>query len=253
MICVYMYMCNKHTHTREPTASPVLSPTTPHSSATDGAAGAKVAIKKCPNAFEDLVDAKRIVREIRLLMHFRHENIVRVRFFGGGGGVVGLWGFFGRLVGWEVDWVVDWVVAVWGQWTDGRMDGAAITTYQQHPSPQPKIDQVLDIQSPPVADFDDVYIVSELMDTDLHRVIYSRQKLTDDHVQFFLYQVGAGWVDVCVCVCVRFFGGRPAGHFIAPSLSPDPSPPPHHTHVHPPTRCCARLSTCTRPRSSTGI
>lgn len=48
---------------------------------------------------------------------------------------------------------------------------------------------MLDIQSPPVADFDDVYIVSELMDTDLHRVIYSRQKLTDDHVQFFLYQV----------------------------------------------------------------
>ena len=49
--------------------------------------------------------------------------------------------------------------------------------------------QVLDIQAPPLPDFDDVYIVSELMDTDLHRVIYSRQKLTEDHVQFFLYQV----------------------------------------------------------------
>ena len=94
-------------------------------SATDAQIGQKVAIKKCPNAFEDLVDAKRIVREIRLLMHFRHENIVRV----------------------------------------------------------------LDLQAPPVADFDDVYIISELMDTDLHRVIYSRQKLTDDHVQFFLYQM----------------------------------------------------------------
>lgn len=94
-------------------------------SATDNQLGQKVAIKKCPNAFEDLVDAKRIVREIRLLMHFQHENIVRV----------------------------------------------------------------LDLQAPPVADFDDVYIISELMDTDLHRVIYSRQKLTDDHVQFFLYQM----------------------------------------------------------------
>ncbi|KAM3576937.1 hypothetical protein VYU27_001302 [Nannochloropsis oceanica] len=94
-------------------------------SATDAQLGQKVAIKKCPNAFEDLVDAKRIVREIRLLMHFRHENIVRV----------------------------------------------------------------LDLQAPPVADFDDVYIISELMDTDLHRVIYSRQKLTEDHVQFFLYQM----------------------------------------------------------------
>lgn len=47
----------------------------------------------------------------------------------------------------------------------------------------------MDIQAPPSADFDDVYIVSELMDTDLHRVIYSRQKLTEDHVQFFLYQL----------------------------------------------------------------
>lgn len=51
-------------------------------SAMDHVAGHKVAIKKCPNAFEDLVDAKRIVREIRLLMHFRHENIVKVRHIG---------------------------------------------------------------------------------------------------------------------------------------------------------------------------
>lgn len=65
---------------------------------------------------------------------------------------------------------------------------------------------MLDIQSPPVADFDDVYIVSELMDTDLHRVIYSRQKLTDDHVQFFLYQVGVrvGWM--CGWLCVHIDG-----------------------------------------------
>ena len=48
-------------------------------SATDSVGSQKVAIKKCPNAFEDLVDAKRIVREIRLLMHFSHENIVKVR------------------------------------------------------------------------------------------------------------------------------------------------------------------------------
>ena len=47
-------------------------------SAVDHVTGQKVAIKKCPSAFEDLVDAKRIVREIRLLMHFNHENIVKV-------------------------------------------------------------------------------------------------------------------------------------------------------------------------------
>ena len=38
-------------------------------------------------------------------------------------------------------------------------------------------------------DFDDVYLVYELMDTDLHQIIRSPQPLTDDHVQYFLYQV----------------------------------------------------------------
>jgi len=37
-----------------------------------------------------------------------------------------------------------------------------------------------------------VYIVSELMDTDLHYVIESGQEITDDHVQFFTAQLLAG-------------------------------------------------------------
>jgi mitogen-activated protein kinase 1/3 len=37
-----------------------------------------VAIKKIPGAFEDLIDAKRIVREIRLLRHFSHENVIKI-------------------------------------------------------------------------------------------------------------------------------------------------------------------------------
>lgn len=40
--------------------------------------GGQVAIKKIPGAFDDLVDAKRIVREIRLLRHFNHENVMKV-------------------------------------------------------------------------------------------------------------------------------------------------------------------------------
>lgn len=35
-----------------------------------------MAIKKIPKAFEDLVDAKRIFREIKLLNFFNHENII---------------------------------------------------------------------------------------------------------------------------------------------------------------------------------
>lgn len=40
-------------------------------SAIDHSIKAKVAIKKVPKAFEDLIDAKRIVREIKLLSKFR--------------------------------------------------------------------------------------------------------------------------------------------------------------------------------------
>jgi len=98
-------------------------------SALDHEFNAKVAIKKIPNTFEDLVDAKRIVREIRLLRHFNHDNVIKV----------------------------------------------------------------LDLFTPqPHNNFSDVYMVSDLMETDLHRVIYSRQQLTSEHIQFFLYQMLCG-------------------------------------------------------------
>jgi mitogen-activated protein kinase 1/3 len=41
-------------------------------------------------------------------------------------------------------------------------------------------------------DFIDVYLVTDLMETDLHRIIYSKQKLSIDHVQYFIYQVLRG-------------------------------------------------------------
>ncbi len=50
-------------------------------SATDGATGKRVAIKKVTRVFGDLTDAKRIMREVKLLRHFAaagapHENII---------------------------------------------------------------------------------------------------------------------------------------------------------------------------------
>lgn len=36
----------------------------------------KVAIKKIPKAYEDLIDAKRIYREIKIMSSFKHENII---------------------------------------------------------------------------------------------------------------------------------------------------------------------------------
>eukprot|EP00753_Platysulcus_tardus_P017211 PLAT6326.1.p1 GENE.PLAT6326.1~~PLAT6326.1.p1 ORF type:complete len:397 (+),score=202.56 PLAT6326.1:27-1193(+) len=95
-------------------------------SATDLRSGTKVAVKKVSRAFDDLIDAKRILREIKLLKHFTHENVIGV----------------------------------------------------------------LDILPPPsVKEFEDVYILSDLMETDLHRIIYSRQVLSNDHVQYFVYQI----------------------------------------------------------------
>lgn len=37
--------------------------------------------------------------------------------------------------------------------------------------------------------FNDIYIVTDLMETDLHRVNYSKQVLSDDHIQYFIYQI----------------------------------------------------------------
>jgi len=37
------------------------------------------------------------------------------------------------------------------------------------------------IRPPQKENFNDVYLVSELMDTDLHQIIRSNQPLTDDH------------------------------------------------------------------------
>ena len=55
---------------------------------------------------------------------------------------------------------------------------------------RPQIIGIDDLQKPPSLEhFKDVYIVSELMETDLHRIIYSRQELTDDHIQYFIYQI----------------------------------------------------------------
>lgn len=47
---------------------------------------------------------------------------------------------------------------------------------------------ILAIQRPATYEsFNEIYLIQELMETDLHRVIRT-QKLTDDHIQYFIYQ-----------------------------------------------------------------
>lgn len=87
----------------------------------DKKTGEKFAVKKVTNAFDDLVDGKRILREVKLLRQLDHDNIIRI----------------------------------------------------------------MDMYPPPCPDFEDIYIVTDLMETDLHRVIYSKQPLTEEHHQYF--------------------------------------------------------------------
>mmetsp|Transcript_10481 Transcript_10481/g.15706 ORF Transcript_10481/g.15706 Transcript_10481/m.15706 type:complete len:538 (+) Transcript_10481:90-1703(+) len=98
-------------------------------SAVDKRTSTKVAIKKVVGAFDDVLVAKRMVREIRLLRQFDHENVIRI----------------------------------------------------------------VDMLPPPTMEhFNDVYIVLERMDTDLHHIIYSGQHLKEAHMQFFMYQMLCG-------------------------------------------------------------
>jgi len=57
----------------------------------------------------------------------------------------------------------------------------------------PNIIHIKDICSPVSYEaFEDLYIVTDLMDTDLHQIITSNQPLTDEHIQYFIYQILRG-------------------------------------------------------------
>jgi len=88
-----------------------------------------IAIKKIENAFEHITFTKRTLRELRILRHLRHENLIDVRCI----------------------------------FLPGLKES-----------------------------FEDIYVISELMETDLASILKSSQALSDDHRQFFLYQILRG-------------------------------------------------------------
>ncbi|KAL2938327.1 Mitogen-activated protein kinase 3 [Bienertia sinuspersici] len=50
-----------------------------------------------------------------------------------------------------------------------------------------------DVVPPPLrAEFTDVYVATELMGADLHQIIRSQQSLSEEHCQYFLYQILRG-------------------------------------------------------------
>ncbi|XP_045620579.1 mitogen-activated protein kinase 14 isoform X2 [Procambarus clarkii] len=98
-------------------------------SAMDSKTHTKVAIKKLARPFQTHIHAKRTYRELRMLKHMDHENII------------------------------------------GLLDVFTPSTSYE--------------------DFQDVYLVTSLMGADLNNIVKT-QKLTDDHVQFLIYQVLRG-------------------------------------------------------------
>ncbi|KAJ3308154.1 Mitogen-activated protein kinase, partial [Gonapodya sp. JEL0774] len=56
--------------------------------------------------------------------------------------------------------------------------------------------RLCDIEVPTTKDYTDAFVVLELMETDLHAIIRSGQSLTDQHHQYFIYQLvrGLKWV-----------------------------------------------------------
>lgn len=56
---------------------------------------------------------------------------------------------------------------------------------------------VLDMFQAPGSQGFDIYMVMDLMETDLHQIIHSQQHLLDEHFQYFLYQILRG-LKVCL-------------------------------------------------------
>uniref|UniRef100_G1N7P4 mitogen-activated protein kinase n=1 Tax=Meleagris gallopavo TaxID=9103 RepID=G1N7P4_MELGA len=61
-----------------PAGSPPFHADSPPGSAVDGRSGTKVAIKKLYRPFQSQILAKRAYRELRLLKHMKHENVIGI-------------------------------------------------------------------------------------------------------------------------------------------------------------------------------
>ncbi|CAI2350292.1 unnamed protein product [Caenorhabditis sp. 36 PRJEB53466] len=89
----------------------------------------RVALKKVPNIFMNLMTCLRTFREIRMLSGLRHDNVL----------------------------------------------------------------SMIDILQPANSRFyQELYVITELMQSDLHRIIFSHQPLTIDHIKLFMYQLLRG-------------------------------------------------------------
>jgi serine/threonine protein kinase len=138
--------------------------------ALDKISSSHVAVKRMEIIFDEVINAKRAYREIRILRHLNHPSIV-------------------SLVD-VVSPVVEGTISKGLKTRSGSKDskglddmlhndGSSKHTSGHHHVPIPR-------------NLGHVYLVFEHMDTDLSKIIKSNQFLSDEHVQFILYQIVDG-------------------------------------------------------------
>ena len=175
-------------------------------SATNTVTKKKVAIKKISDIFLQATIAMRTYREVRILRHFKHENIISIKdilavrtdkceeeeekeeeeeegdcdekitgngekIVGGGGGKV--------KKSYNVLKKSTRKARTTTKTTGTTTTGKATTT-------------TTGTRTTTVPPIKDIYIVFDLMETDLHRIIHSPQPLSLDHVKYFLFQIARG-------------------------------------------------------------
>ncbi|XP_059103052.1 mitogen-activated protein kinase 11 isoform X2 [Peromyscus eremicus] len=160
-------------------------------SAYDARLRQKVAVKKLSRPFQSLIHARRTYRELRLLKHLKHENvrgrasgvgIEQPTLPGGGGSEPGGEGPLGDT-------------PPYGRGSNQR--GVAYSCAVVLPRFPAQVIGLLDVFTPAtsIEDFSEVYLVTTLMGADLNNIVKC-QALSDEHVQFLVYQLLRGLKDL---------------------------------------------------------
>ncbi len=122
-------------------------------SATEVATGRKVAVKKLTNIFHNVMHAKRLLREVRILRLLDHTNVIRCL----------------------------------GLFVPPPAPPTASKPQRPAASPPTAAPAQATLKS-----FTDLYIVFEFVSTDLQKLIRSNQHFSNLHIQYFLYQILCG-------------------------------------------------------------
>jgi serine/threonine protein kinase len=138
----------------------------------------------------DVIDARRIMRELRILSFLRkHAPATALEDgFEGHENVRVSWQVVVRAC--RVKKTVCWSRECFNRPAATALDPVARVLLLFAAWAQ--LISILDIEPPSGVDFKDLYIMTDLMETDLHRIIHSRQDLSDEHVQYFVYQILRG-------------------------------------------------------------